>query len=305
MRVTERFGITGPVDFVDVHVEKDNRLFVDPSSIRNAKKAGDAWATAAHQSLVGFFDALLVRIASPAVHPAGRAMLAEFHEPKETRLGMSARGFDGSGAAGELGDRIWDAIVTNPLCLLEVPILRRVEHLPLFVEGINNDRVSDLTSRIIFTNLVDFTHQQMAKHPELVAGPAREYQVWDPGTDAWDKATFTLPDAGTHKVQPLLLVPKRVVHYSLRMNPTGFWNVPVLGAVQMSEAVRLPSGKIAKPTKKKLKEREALQEIRPTNQRWTEREWHVNQVDLLRRYEEYIDEGFDPLDDDQILRRLG
>lgn len=305
MRVAERFGITGPVEFVDVHVEKDNRLYVDPSAIRNGAKAGDPWSRGAYATLVGFFDALLGHIRTPATHGAGRAMLTEFHEPKETRLGMSASGFDGSGAARELGERIWEAIVTNPLCLLQVPILRRVEHLPLFVDGINNDRVSDLTSRIIFANLVDFTRDQMRKHPQIAPGPPREYQVWDSMTNTWSTAVFSLPDAGTAKVQPLLLVPKRAVYYGLRMNPTGYWNVPVLGAVQASEAVRRRDGRVDKPTKKRLKERETLEDIRPTNQRWTEREWELNHEDLLQRYEEYIDQGFDPLDDDEIARRLG
>lgn len=305
MRVTERFGIKGPVEFVDVHVEKDNLLFVDPSAIRNGAKRKDPWSQAAYGSLVDFFDALLGHIRRPATHRAGRAMLTEFHEPRETRLGMSARGFNGSGAAGELGDRIWEAIVTNPLCLLQVPILRRVEHLPLFVEGIGDDRVSDLTSRIIFRNLVEFTYQQMRTHPQLTAGPAQDYQVWDQMTDLWATDSFTLPDAGTNKVQPLLLVPKRAVYFGLRMNPIGYWSVPVLGAVQTSEAVRRRDGKVDKPTKKRLKERDSLQDIRPTNQLWTERAWDLNREDLLQRYEDYIDRGFDPLDDDEIARRLG
>lgn len=195
-------------------------------------------------------------------------------------------------------------MVNNPLCLIAVPILRRVEQLALYVNDISNDRVSDLTSRIIFEDLVDFTTAQMAKHPTLVAGPARDLQVWDKTTLSWSKRSIALPCAGTSKVEPLLLVPKKAVHRSLRMSSRGMWQVPVLGAVRDSEAVVLGNGKVSKPTKKSLKKRSLLQEIRSTNQVWTERMWEEHQTNLLAQYEEYVEATFKPLSDAEIDARI-
>lgn len=306
MRVTKRFGISGPVEFLDVHVGKDNRLYVDPSAIRHAAKAGDPWAQGAYQSLARFFDEVLRRLRDPILHGDGESMLSEFHEPPETRLGMSRNGFHGSGTSREIGERIWAAIKDNPLCLIHVPILKRIEHLPMFVDDLSNDRVSDLTSRIIFEELVSFTLDQVKKHPSISLGSPRKYQVWNQSKGMWSTKTYALPDAGTSKDEPLLLVPKRAVYHSLRMSNRGYWAVPVIGAVQDSQTTTSGNGKPNAPTKKSLKERDDLREnIRLTNQVWTEREWTQRRTNLLERYEEFVDAKFVPLDDAEILKRLG
>ncbi|MFE7407163.1 hypothetical protein [Isoptericola sp. NPDC057559] len=294
------------MDFLDVHVDKDNRLYVDPSAIRYAAKAGEPWATSAYRALTDFFDEILRRLKNASRHRDGESMLTEFHEPRETRLGMSKFGYDGSGASREIGERIWAAIKDNPLCLIEVPILKRVEHLPMFVDDLSNDRVSDLTSRIIFDKLVAFTLDQATKHPSITLGEPMEFQVWDTAAGVWSTKTYALPDAGTAKQEPLLLVPKHVVFHSLRMSNRGYWSVPVLGAVQDSQTTIGGNGKPIAPSKESLKDRDDLKDnIRETNQQWTEREWIQRRTNLLERYEEFVDGKFTPLDDDEILNRLG
>lgn len=80
-------------------------------------------------------------------------MLQRFNEASETRLGMAEVGFRGHGAAEDIGERIWTALTTDLDALLEVGILKRLEHLPLFVEGVGKDLTSDVTTRIIFDSL--------------------------------------------------------------------------------------------------------------------------------------------------------
>jgi len=119
MKVTDHFSLgvrSADVPFVDVNVLRDNRLFVDPSAVRVAARLGYRWGVRADKSLSAFFDEILDCLSDPKKYKQGEDSLAEFHEPSETRLGMSARGYRGSGASRELGARIWRELRTNPVC---------------------------------------------------------------------------------------------------------------------------------------------------------------------------------------------
>ncbi|MEU9251007.1 hypothetical protein AB0D66_04065 [Streptomyces sp. NPDC048270] len=310
MRVTDHYNLNDSVEFVDVHVDRDNRLYVDPSSIRFWAKSGDKWALEAYGSIDAFFSEFLRRLwsTSSSENQSAREMLWQFHEPRETRLGMSAVGFDGSGASKEIGDAIWHSLSENPLCTLSVPILKRLEDIPLFVPDIADDRVSDLTTRLIFGDLARFTARQMEKHPELQRG-AREgdYQVWDRDSKAWGKAPMPLPhveQAGGGKAKPLLLVPKTATHRNLRMSHGKYWQGEILGSIQ-DDLTTFINGKPVAPRKEDLKKRDEYQARRLLNTKRTEEIWNRDNVNLLEAYRERVDEAYQPLSDEEINRRLG
>lgn len=101
--MTQHYGIHGHVPFVDVHVDCDNRLFLDPSAIRN--NVSDPLAQRAQRSLLTFFGEVLrcQRSSLPSERTKGLALLRRLHEPNETRLGMSAVGVAGHGFGDGLG----------------------------------------------------------------------------------------------------------------------------------------------------------------------------------------------------------
>ncbi|MER8028979.1 hypothetical protein ABTZ78_08460 [Streptomyces bauhiniae] len=309
MRVTEHYSLTASVEFVDVHVDRDNRLYVDPSAIRFWAKSGDRWALGAYQSISAFFDTLLNRLwsTSASENQSAREMLWQFHEPRETRLGMSAVGFDGSGTSKKIGDAIWKSLADNPLCTLRVPILKRLEDIPLFVPDIANDRVSDLTTRLIFSDLARFTAEQMSKHPELQQGAREdEYQVWDRNSGAWGKQAMTLPcveQDRSAKGRPLLLVPKIATHRNLRMSHGKYWQGEILGSIQ-DDLTTFINGKPVAPRKEDLKKRDEYQARRPLNTQRTREVWDRDNVNLLEVYRERVDRNYEPLTDDEIDQRL-
>ncbi|MFB6822201.1 hypothetical protein ACFCXA_11495 [Streptomyces virginiae] len=309
MRITGHFSLTTPVEFVDVHVDRDNKLYVDPSAIRFWAKSGDQWSQEAYSSISGFFDEFLRRLwsTSSADNRNAREMLWEFHEPRETRLGMSAVGFDGSGASEKIGDAIWQSLRENPLCTLAVPILKRLEDIPLFVEDVANDRVSDLTTRLIFHNLAKFTNGQMENHPALRnASRESEYQVWNAEEGAWVKEAISLPHVtqeGEGEGRPLLLVPKIAVHRNLRMSHGKYWGGEILGSIQ-DDLTTYSNGKPIAPAKKDLGKREEYKQKRPLNIRRTHEIWIRDNLNLLEAYRERTDSSFVPLSDEEINERL-
>ena len=60
-RVTQHYSIDGAVPFVDVHIEQDTELYLEPSAIRAAAEAGDPDAARADQRLTSFIHEVLDR----------------------------------------------------------------------------------------------------------------------------------------------------------------------------------------------------------------------------------------------------
>lgn len=306
VRITADFGITGPIDFVDVHVDRDNLLFIDPSAIRVAARNGDVYGKSADASLTAFFNEVLRQLRSPvaADHLKGEANLQNFGEISATRLGLSRKGTDGHGAAEKLGTRMWEELLKNPLCQLAVATLKFVEDIPLFVEGIDRDITSDLTARIILETLESFTADMVIKHPELKArrpmGTLR-VKYWDHAHGKWDHKTMTLPVADG---KPLLLVPRSFVNYKIQMTYGQYYQVPLLDYIQSEDLVSVARGKklVLRPrfTKKHLKTTPALSRSRETNCKQTARIFKKDGTDVLGDYRTKQQSSFAPLTDAQL-----
>jgi hypothetical protein len=306
VKVTDHYKLglaSADVPFVDVNVLRDTRLFVDPSAIRVESQKNYPWAERAEKNIQDFFDQVLKCLANPALHKQGEDSLAEFHEPRETRLGMSATGFDGRGASREIGERIWKSLLTNPLCATNVALLKRLEDIALFVDDVSNDRISDLTTRIIIEDLIAFTQIQMQLHRGLSADTiSTSIQTWDASANTWSATTFTLPRVVIpgKSDTALILVPKKLVHIGLRMNAGGFWSIEAIGAVQKDEAFVSEDGRVIKSNKDDLKKRPELSKIRPTNINQTERIWTRDQRSLIESYRSHVDRTFEPVSEDKI-----
>lgn len=86
------------LDFADVNVGRDNRLFVDPSRIHLAALAGNAWAKEADLLITSFFDALYTAAAQKDTATVC-SLLRACGEINETQLGMSRSTPRGNGAS--------------------------------------------------------------------------------------------------------------------------------------------------------------------------------------------------------------
>lgn len=287
--ITQYYGITGPVPFQDVDVSSDNLRFLDPHRIRLAPGPTPFKADAV-RCLDTFFDTTkhgVLTLDASARH-AAQTNLYGFREPWETRLGMASTGFHGHGAAEDIGERIWNALTTSLEALVEVCVLKRLEHLPLFVEGVDRDITSDITTRIVFGPLNDFTAAMVAAFSEFTAGGHATRMVsrpvWDPTKSAWTVRDVELPVADG---KPLLLVPNTWVGRSLLMSPTRFYETSLLSYVQDERSVVLAGGKVLKTPKPVLKEDRALKRGRATHLAVTQHA-HARGDDLVAEFEKFI-----------------
>lgn len=292
--ITTYYGITGPVPFVDIEVTADNRLYVDPHAIR-LRRTPQPFAGQALTCVDTFTREVTDSIikGTPATRDTGQRLLQRFVEPWETRLGMSATGFRGHGGAEVVGSWIWEALNNDVEALVRVGVLKQIEDLPLFVDGVDRDITSDITTRIIFEPLARFTGHMLDTYPQFTSAehkvePYRR-QVWNPAIRDWDEARMTLPVV---KGRPLLLVPQGWARPTLLMSAGRFYETSVLSFAQLEQAVRASNGRMIKTPKDRLKKQPGLGRGRNTNLRITMQAFQ-NGEDLLAAFKAFVAARYD------------
>lgn len=282
--ITRIYKISGPVPFLDIEPEKDNLLFNDPCRIR-IHAEHSSYAAAAKVEMETFLTLVARKIMAGDLDSAYK-LLGRFNEPNETRLGMALRKFRGRGGGDEIGQGIATAMATDLRPLLDIGILKHLENLPLFVPGIDRDITSDITTRLVFNTLINFTQDMMRLYPQLGREVHQgEYQIWDSQTNSWNVRTATLPSVNG---SPLLLVPAEWTGPHLLMSARRYYEKTILDWVQEQHAVSMPNGKITRPPKKSLQTRSGYTSGRDTNVRLTllASEDSVNLVDEFTAYVE-------------------
>lgn len=298
--ITAHYGITGPVPFVDVEVTTDNRLYVDPHAIR-LRNTPQPFADQALECVDTFTHKVTDSIikGTAASRHRGERLLQRFVEPWETRLGMSAEGFHGHGGADVVGTWIWDVLNDDVEALVRVGVLKQIEDLPLFVEGVDRDITSDITTRIIFGPLARFTELMIDTYPQFSSAGHKvqtyRKQIWNPITGDWDEADMVLPVVDG---KPLMLVPREWARPTLLMSATRYYETSVLSFAQLEQAVRASDGRLIKTPKDRLKKQSGLGRGRGTNMRITMRAFE-NAEDLLASFKAFVAERLDKNDSDE------
>lgn len=298
--IKQYYGISGPVPFNDVNVSADNWLFVDPHAVR-LRRSPQPFADEAIECADTFLGEITGSIieGTPASRQRGERLLQRFTEPWETRMGMAEEGFAGHGGASFIGSLIWDTLNDDVEALVRVGVLRQIEDLPLFVNGVDRDITSDVTTRIMYGPLARFTESMLVAFPEFSAGPHKvgefKRQVWNSVDREWDEETFTLPIANG---KPLVLVPDGWARRNLLMSAGRFYETAVLSFAQLETAVRGSNGKLIKTPKDRLKKEPGLGRGRGTNLRVTMRAFE-NEQDLLAAFKAFVAFKFDEDADDE------
>jgi len=246
-------GLTQPeLDFVDIDLDGDIRLFLDPYALR---ARGDPLAVQCVGDIRLFFQRLLDALRD-GDRDRARALLGSLHEPNETRFGYSAHEPRGSGVGSEIAEKIFTALTKSRA--IETGFIHDISDTELLVEGIGPDRVSDLSTNIVRPRLVRYTQDQCRLHNvqmrRVASGP-----VWDVEDETWREDYVDLPVYNER--ERILLVPKALVRRRGELSPQEYYDHYVLDylkALEISnpatELGRLIRGK-RRITKKALREK--------------------------------------------------
>lgn len=247
-------GKTQPeLDFVDVELDKDMPLFVDPFAI---SQRTDELSRTCHQTVRTFFQVVVDYIRAKRFDEA-RALLQYLHEPNETRLGLSSGRPKGAGFGEVQAKKLYDALRTSSA--VKTGFITALEDCELMIRGVSRDKISDLTTNIIRHRLVRYTRTQCALHGIPTASVALS-PGFDPENLLW-RAEYA--DVPLHDGKPVLLVPKVLVRRDPAYDHQKFYRHFVLNYLK-AEELRADGGLVrALKSGKKVVYKKDLQRVFP------------------------------------------
>ncbi|MGA5102644.1 hypothetical protein ACPCC3_03220 [Streptomyces cellulosae] len=210
MYFSERFGIEylAEYDWFDPILERDTLLFVDPFLIFS--DADSQWQQS-HDEMMDYFQHAFNTLAKSGLRAQHQyykrtLTLMEFPEPAEFRLGFAGKNSEGSGSGPELAARVVEAM--SEAIRRGMQNIEHFEELGILVQGINRDRISDITCNLLKPKLIKYT--QSVCHSLGVPMKEREirHSRFDEMRQRWVSAKElvpVVPETG----KPILLVPKR------------------------------------------------------------------------------------------------
>jgi len=222
VRVSQYFklGRTQPsLDFVDVDVFRDIRVFIDPRALRLLpSKWGDECV-----SLIQTFFRTVLGAIRDGDNDRARNLLRTLKEPNETHLGLSRTKARGRALGPESAHDVWDSLSKSEA--VKSGLLEDLEDTILMVEGIDVDIVSDITTNIIREPLIRYTqdaceYYNIPYDSEVDSGP-----LWDPFALRWYSELIRLP---VTKYGKLLLVPKVIVRAKMNYNQNEYYRHYIL-----------------------------------------------------------------------------
>ncbi|PFM50319.1 hypothetical protein COC59_30810 [Bacillus cereus] len=243
MKISEIFNLEKSqreLDFVDIDIEVDLPLFLDPYflSLRT-----DSWSIDAHRTIQSFFYQVTDLYKANRKEDA-KKLFVNLSEPNETCFGVSEGKPRGRGVGKDEAIEIFDNIMSSQA--IEQGLVGHLEDMVIFIDNIGKDKISDLTTNIIRKHLIEYTQTQCKLHGISLTQSVPSGFYWNPTLRKWDNEHT---DMLVIEDRIILLVPKSIVTYSYKYTPDRYCQHFVLNFLQ-NEHIRINSSLVKR---KKLK----------------------------------------------------
>lgn len=289
MRVSDYFSLktTQPsLDFVDVDLEKDAKLFIDPSALY---LLNTEWGSRCRSLIKSFFSTVLESIKNGDDDTA-RSLLTQLSEPNETRLGLSKNKSQGRGMGASLADQVWQSLKHSDA--VKTGIIADLEDTALLVDGVASDIISDVVTNIIREPLLEYTIK-ISKEYDIPLEEHSTLKLWDPVKKEWmrkDMPQIIIPTQ--NRAKRLTLVPKAIVRKSISYNAGKYYNKYLLEELQDEEAAKglvriLKNGESRLIPKKEIK-KSHIGDDGKIHEKEQNRKLTPSRLEVLYRYKEEI-----------------
>lgn len=229
MRVSEYYGLNrgqGSLDFVDVDTVKDIPVYIDPSTIRHLS---DDWGRECILMLTTFFDSVL-----DAVRHGDKAranyLLGNLGEPNETHLGISKGKSAGRGFGKWMREEFASKLAQSQAA--KSGLIEDLEDTAFFIDKVDKDIISDITTNIIRGPLIAYTRQMSTAFGIPLERDVESGPVWNAQALKWESGLTELPIADGEK---LLLVPKAIVRRDLHLSRSDYYRNYLVPTLQSEE----------------------------------------------------------------------
>jgi len=219
------------LDFVDVPLETDVAVFLDPTAI---KQLNSTWGHELASLLQTFFETVLESI-KDGDHDKAKALLASLNEGNEFHLGFSKGKSQGHGFGELSAESLWESLTNSKASVTGV--LQDLEDTALMIPGIATDMISDAVCNIIRGALIKYTQDMCEYYGIPLVEGVDSGPIWNPRKRGWDQELVALPMTPYGK---LILVPKIIVRHKLSYDADEYYRHYILPAMQ-SEHIRMMS----------------------------------------------------------------
>ncbi|HBV88089.1 MAG TPA: hypothetical protein DEF42_15880 [Desulfosporosinus sp.] len=205
MKISEIYNLQvsqHELDFVDVDLDTDCHLYIDPFLIANSKSQ---WCIQVDMIIKSFFNEFKTAMLKEDYEKAKELFLF-MEEPKENCLGVSKKGTTNGKGVGKLNtQKIVDKIIESNA--IEDNLVNNIEDIIIFVEDIDRDKLSDMVTNIIREKLIEYTKIQCN-----LWGIQMQRQetkpFWDATARRW---VYSEEDLLITNNREILLIPKAIV----------------------------------------------------------------------------------------------
>lgn len=204
IRVSQYFSLgrtQAELDFVDVDVTTDTRVFISPTAIR---LMDTPWAAECTSLIQDYFQEVLDAIRAGSDSRA-KFLLRSLREPNETHLGLSSGESQGRSLGPKSAIEVWNALRKS--AAVKSGLLQDLEETVLMIDGIGPDIISDITTNIIREPLIRYT-QEACDYYDIPTQSVDSGPLWNQSQKTWGNRPEQLPMIKGEKV---LLVPKIIV----------------------------------------------------------------------------------------------
>jgi hypothetical protein len=228
LHITEAFNLKineSDLDFFDANLFFDSLLFIDPFLIKNSpiEDERNLYSKISLYLKEAFKRSLLVR--AEQYHRDKFLQYLTFPEPKVINLGYTRASNHGSGLGDYFAKALFDFFFSNTA----QKIFKKEEVysegnlntdvFSFFVDGVDQDGISDLTANLIMDYLIQYTQMQCEKLgiPTKILPIEQtfdyEHMEWTGG------GYFKLPENPLDPEQPIIFVPKRFLRTNENIKP--------------------------------------------------------------------------------------
>ena len=209
MKISEKLNLNKTqfeLDFVDIDVNTDLPLFIDSNLIRKYDSEFNAKLS---DTMDSFFTYLLNTL-SNGMDEQAKYLCSHLSEINETHLGLSKGVSQGKGVGPISAIKIFEGLKNSQA--IENGVLENIEDLRVLVHGFDRDMLSDMLTNILKKHLLDYTIEQceLLNIETIQSVPSGYY--WNEKTCRWENE-YTNRLVIDNK--PILLVPKKIVNYTL------------------------------------------------------------------------------------------
>jgi hypothetical protein len=292
VRFSDHFKLSkgqAELDFVDIPLNGDARLFVDPYAFT---LENDPWFIDCNDLLIDYFSLVIESIRAGKLFIA-RRLLSNLHEPQETHLGFSRIGSAGRGIGRSQAADLLDTLSASQA--VQTGQLQDLSDCELLIPGISADKISDITINIIRGQLIDYTEAQCRLH-NVPTSRVPGGISWDNGLRNWVSRYANLP---LYKGRQIILVPKASVRFRPEITASEFYDKFVL---EFLEAEHLKANDSLVQTLKNGKRVVLKKDLRKKHPLTKELLFDMTQKypELLRAYKSQVQERSNPLRDEEL-----